>query len=253
MAYNINNLSKVAKLLDDKGKYLLSDKVDNLIKVSQNLMPTLPTDYAPTSAPSTGNPFIDSMYQNMSDTAAGSQFAGGKMYDRFSPYKSKYGPTGPAVLPTITPMQLAELSKTEKGRQYLAQLQMKGGLQAAMYENLSNVGLISFGKFIEQNLAPGVSQERKQVFLNDVLPGTLTTQISNIITRFPINEWQNRLNEFSTVASGYPQYSSKINNSINSAVKSAIDNIRYHDPVQYEKIIKDPKFKPFMAKYKITI
>ena len=143
MAYNINKLFEIAKLLDTKGKYSLSDKVDNFIKTSQSLLPTLPSEYQPTSSPVTGNPFIDSMFQNMSDTAAGSQFAGGGMYDRFSPYKSKMGPNAPGILPTITPAQLAELSKTEKGREYLAQMQLRGGLKATNYENLSN-DLLSF-------------------------------------------------------------------------------------------------------------
>ena len=45
MAYNINKLFEIAKLLDTKGKYSLSDKVDNFIKTSQSLLPTLPSEY----------------------------------------------------------------------------------------------------------------------------------------------------------------------------------------------------------------
>ena len=253
MAYNINKLFEIAKLLDTKGKYSLSDKVDNFIKTSQSLLPTLPSVYQPTSSPVTGNPFIDSMFQNMSDTAAGSQFAGGGMYDRFSPYKSKMGPNAPGILPTITPAQLAELSKTEKGREYLAQMQLRGGLKATNYENLSNAGLTSFAKLVDQFLNPGVAKEVQQSFLNDTFPGALTGQLSNILTRFPINEWLMRLNPFYNLASKYPQHSAKITQSINTAAKSALENLRYHDPVQYEKIIKDPKFKPFQAKFNFNI
>jgi hypothetical protein len=249
MAYNINNLTKIAKILDQNGKYALSDKIESLMKTSQNLLSTLPGDYEPTGAPRTGNPLIDSMYQNMSDTAAGSQFAGGGMYDRFSPYKSKYGPEGPGILPTLTPVQFAELSKTEKGRAYLAQMQLAGGMKAQQFMNLSNVGFISFGKFIAQNLAPGVSRERKQEFVNSVLPGTIKGQVANLLTRFSINEWQPRLDEFSNVANSAPDYSSEIKNLINESVKSALDNLRYQDPTNYAKIIADPKYKQFAKKY----
>lgn len=249
MASNINKLTKIASILDQKGKYALSDKIEKIIKVSQNLMPTLPTEYEQTYAPRTGNPLIDSMYQNMSDTAAGSQFAGGGMYDRFSPYRSKYGPAGPGVLPTLTPAQLAELSKTEKGRAYLAQMQLSGAMKAQQFMNLSNVGFVSFGKFIAQNLAPGVAQERKQEFVNNILPGTISGQVSNLLTRFPINEWQPRLDEFYKVANSVPEYSSQLKNMINQSVRSALENLRYQDPSNYSKIKADPKYKDFAKKF----
>ena len=38
MTSNISNLTKIAQLLDHKGHYNLSDKIENLIKTSQNLM-----------------------------------------------------------------------------------------------------------------------------------------------------------------------------------------------------------------------
>jgi hypothetical protein len=189
------------------------------------------------------------MFQNMSDTAAGSQFAGGKMFDRFSPFKSDIGPEGPAILPTLTPAQFAELSKTEKGRAYLAQMQLSGGMKAQNFMNLSNVGLMSFGKFIAQNLAPGVAEERKQQFVNTVLPGTISTQVSNLLTRMPINQWQPKLDEFYAVANEYPNYSSQLKNTINQSVKSALQNLRYQDPTNYQKIITDPKYKQFAQKY----
>jgi hypothetical protein len=249
MASNINKLTKIASILDQKGKYALSDKIENLIKTSQNLLPTLPGEYEATGAPRTGNPLIDAMYENMSDTAAGSGFAGGGMYDRFSPYKSKYGPTGPAILPTLTPAQLAELSKTEKGRAYLAQMQLSGGMKAQQFMNLSNVGFVSFGKFVAQNLAPGVAKERKQEFVNNILPGTISGQVSNLLTRFPVNEWQPRLDEFYRVANSVPDYSSQLKNMTNQAVKSALQNLKYQDADYYAKIVKDPKYKQFATKY----
>jgi hypothetical protein len=249
MASNLNKLAKIAQLLDQQGKYALSDKVENLIKTSQNLLSTLPGDYQTTGSPITGNPLIDSIFQNMSDTAAGSGFAGGKMYDRFSPYKSKFGPEGPGILPTLTPAQFAELSKTEKGRKYLTQMQLSGGLKAQEFMNLSNVGFVSFGKFIAQNLAPGVSRERKQEFVNNILPGTMSTQVSNLLTRLPISQWEPKLNEFYSVANEYPEYSSQLRSMINSSVKSALGNLKYQDNSNYLKIIADPKYKPFANKY----
>jgi hypothetical protein len=249
MTSNINKLTRIANYLDQKGKYALSDQVENLIKTSQNMLPTLPGDYESTGAPQTGNPLIDGMYKNMSDTAAGSQFAGGEMYDRFSPFKSKFGPEGPSILPTLTPAQFAELSKTEKGRKYLAQMQLSSGMKAQNFMNLSNVGFASFGKFVAQNLAPGVANERKQEFVNNILPGTIGTQVSNLLTRFPLYEWQPRLDEFFKIANSVPDYSSQLKNMINQSVKSALQNLKYQDSAQYSKIVKDPKFKDFSNKF----
>ena len=251
MAFNINKLSKIAKLLDQEGKYALSDKIDNLIKTSQSMLPTLPGNYETTFMPRTGNPFIDGLFTNMSDSAAGSQFAGGGMFDRFSPFKSDIGPKGPGILPTLSPSQFAELSKTEKGRKYLAQLSLSGGNKALEFENQSNVGFASFGKFRAQNLAAGVAQERKQEFINSVLPGTITAQVANLLTRKPIYEWQPRLNEFFQVANSVPDYSSQIKSMINNSVKSAIQNLKYQDPNNYSKIVKDPKYKDFSNKYNV--
>lgn len=249
MASNLSKLTKIANYLDQKGKYALSDKVENLIKTSQNLLPTLPGEYETTGAPRTGNPLIDGLFANMSDTAAGSMFAGGDMYDRFSPYKSKYGPEGPAILQTLTPAQFAEFSKTEKGRKYLAQMQLSSGNKAQNFMNLSNVGFASFGKFVAQNLAPGVAQERKQEFVNNVLPGTISTQVSNLLTRLPVYEWQPRLDEFFKIANSVPDYSSQLKNMINQSVKSALLNLKYQDSEYYAKIVKDPKYNTFSNKY----
>jgi hypothetical protein len=249
MASNLNKLTKIARYLDQRGKYALSDKVENLIRTSQNLLPKTPSEYDPTGAPKTGNPLIDAMFENMSDTAAGSMFAGGEMYDRFSPYKSKYGPEGPSILPTLTPEQFAELSKTEKGRKYLAQMQLSSGLKAQEFMNLSNVGFASFGKFISQNLAPGVAQERKQEFVNNILPGTISAQVSNLLTRLPINQWQPRLDEFFKVANSVPDYSSQLKNMINQSVKSALKNLKYQDSKYYDKVVTDPKYQQFSSKY----
>ena len=249
MASNLSKLTKVANYFDQKGKYALSDKVDNLIKTSQNLLPTLPGEYEATGPPRTGNPLIDGMFENISDTAAGSMFAGGDMYDRFSPFKSKYGPEGASILPTLTPAQFAEFSKTEKGRKYLTQMQLSSGMKAQNFMNLSNVGFASFGKFVAQNLAPGVAKERKQEFVNNILPGTISTQVSNLLTKFPIYEWQPRLNEFYSTANSVPDYSSQLKNMINQSVKSALQNLKYQDSAQYSKIVKDPKFKDFSNKF----
>ena len=250
MASNLNKLTKVANYLDQKGKYALADMIEKLIKTSQeNLLSKTPSELDPTGAPRTGNPLIDSIFQNMSDSAAGSMFAGGGMYDRFSPYRSKYGPEGPAILPTFSPTEFAELSKTEKGRKYLAQMQLSGANKALEFSNLNNLGIISFADVIKKNLSPGVAQERKQEFLNNVLPGTFGTQIANLLTRFPIYQWQPRLDEFFNIANSVPEYSSQMKSMINQSVKSALQNLKYQDSAQYTKIIKDPKYKDFSDKY----
>jgi hypothetical protein len=70
-----------------------------------------------------------------------------------------------------------------------------------------------------------------------------------LLTRFPINEWQPRLDEFLKVYNTVPDYSSQLRNMINQSVKSALDNLRYQDPANYAKIIADPKYKPFAKKY----
>jgi hypothetical protein len=248
MTSNISKFIKIANYLDQQGKYALSDKIEHLIKTSQNLLPTLPGSYEATGAPRTGNPLIDAMYQNMSDTAAGSGFAGGGMYDMKSPFRSETGPSGPSVLPTLTPAQFAELSQTEAGRKYLAHLSLSGGLKAQEYMNLSNVGFISLGKFIAQNLAPGVPKERKQQFLNTVLPGTITTQFANLLTRTPINQWDSKLKDFFNTANSDTEYTNEIRKLMGNAKKSALENLKYQDATYYNRIISDPKYKEFSDK-----
>ena len=248
MTSNISNLTKIAELLDRNGRYKFADKLENLIKISQNYMPELFSDAIFTPAPRTGNPLIDSMFQNMSDTAAGSGFAGGGMYDMTSPYKSKYGPEGPTLLPTLSPKKLSELLKTEAGRKYVAQLQLQGALKAQQSQNLSNQGFISFAKFVSQNLAPGVSRERKQEFLNNLLPGFVKGQIANILTRQPVYQWAPKLDEFYAVANSTGEFSSQIKNAINQAKKEAIDNLKYQDVAYYNRLVKDPKFQQFQNK-----
>ncbi len=250
MAFNINKLSKIAKLLDQEGKYALSDKIDNLIKTSQSMLPTLPGEYEATGI-DTGHPLLNAMLRNMGDSASGSMFAGGEMFDKDAPFKSKYGPKGPSILPTLTPSQFAEFSKTEEGRKYLAQMQLQSGMKAQNFMNLSNVGFASFGKFIAQNLAPGVAQDRKQEFVNNILPGSISSILSNLLTRFPINEWQPRLDEMFSIANSVPDYSFKIKSTINQAVRSALQNLKYQDSKQYSKIVKDPKYKDFSNKYNV--
>ena len=240
---NINNLTKIAKIFDQKGKYALSDKIDNLIKTSQNLLPTMPGDYSPTGAPPSKNPFIRSMWDNLEDTALFGE-------NRFSPYRSEHGPEGPAVFPTLSPTQFMELSKTEAGRKYIAQMQLSSGLKAQNYINLSNEGFINFRRFLELNLAEGVGQERKQEFLN-TLPGTMAAQVANLLTSFPVGEWQSRLDELYTTAKKTPQYANEIKNMIDIAVTQALQNLKYQNIKKYSNIVADPKYKQFAQKYNV--
>jgi hypothetical protein len=249
MASNLSKLTKVANYFDQQGKYALADKVENLIKTSQiNSFSTLPGDYEATGI-DTGHPLLNAMLRNLGDSASGSMFAGGEMFDKNAPFRSKYGPKGPSILPTLTPTQFAEFSKTEEGRKYLAQMQLQSGMKAQNFMNQSNVGFASFGKFIAQNLAPGVAQDRKQEFVNNILPGSISSILSNLLTRFPINEWQPRLDEMLSIANTVPDYSSQIKNMINQSVKSALQNLKYQDAQQYTKIVKDPKYKQFSDKF----
>ena len=223
MASNLNKLTKVASILDQSGNYKLSDKIDNLIKISQNLMPELPSQYRSTGPIDTGNKILNSVLSNMSDSAAGNVIAGGDMFDMTSPFKSKYGPAGPAVLKTFTPTQFAELMKTEEGRKYVAQQQLLSGMKAQNFMNLSNVGLASLGKFISQQLAPGVEKGRKQEFLNNILPSTISDQVANVLSKFPINQWEGRLKEFYNAANQSPEYSNQIKSLVDQSVKSTLN------------------------------
>jgi hypothetical protein len=158
MALNLSKLTKIASYFDQQGKYALADKVENLIKTSQNLLPTLPGEYEPTGAPRTGNPLIDGLFQNMSDTAAGSMFAGLDMFDRFSPFKSKYGPEGASILPTLTPAQFAELNKNkpklEAGKLILSAPATNPGLEKVFKD------LCQFGVFEGNTAVPAPGGSR---------------------------------------------------------------------------------------------
>lgn len=246
MASNLNKLVKIAEILDNSGNFAVSDKIDNLIKTSQNLFGTMPGDFEPTSAPQTGHRLIDMQFEDMGD-AAGSLF--GEF--RFSPYKSNYGPSGPKVLPTLTPAQFAELAKTERGRRYIAQMQMSGALEGANYMNLSNEGIRNIRQFVKMNLSTGVSRERQQEFLNNILPTTMKDQIARVLQTFPVNQWSGRIAEFTSLANEVPQYSNQIKNLVNNAVKSALGSMKRSNEEQYNKIALDPKFKDFSNKFSV--
>ena len=76
----------------------------------------------------------------------------------------------------------------------------------------------------------------------------MTTQLANLLTRMPINQWESKLKEFENAANSNPGYTSEISKMINNAKKAAMQNIRYQDPQYYDRIVKDPKYKDFSSK-----
>jgi len=238
------NLIKIASILDKSGKYILSDKIDSLIKTSQ--FAALPSQYKETTVRS-GNPLIDSALSDLKNSTFGYQLAGGQ-YDMSAPGKFT-GPNAPAVLKTLTPTQQAELERTNP--ELLAKYYLESNLQAQQYLATSNAGLAGIGRLISQWLNPNVPAQRRQSFISSVLPGTLSSIVGNEIINRPVKEWDMRLGELSKAANLAPNYSQDISKMINNALKTGIESIKFNNPAYYKQLQADKTFQNIAKRLRI--
>lgn len=248
---NIQKIIKISQVLDNLGFYDKADKFDKFVKIAQ--FAKMPSQYEATEAPQTGNPLIDAAFKNLSNSAFGYQLAGERQYDRKSPYKSEFGPSGPAILPTLTPSQFAQMEK--EGRfQELFDLQMYGGMQAQNYLAMSNENLIGLSTLISQYANPKVSENVRKSFFMYVLPGAISNMVSQDLESRPLSQWAQRLKEFETVLTkSAPNQLSLIKDSIKQSLNKIIRNKTYTNKAAFDTFSKDPQFKSVMKQYDVDL
>jgi len=241
----INNLIKVAKKLDESGNFKLSDKIDNLIKISQAVGIQTPVNYKsvrPIDTPATG------FFQNLGDTSFGYYLAGGQ-YDAQAPGKFS-GPNAPLVQTTLTPTQYAEMERNNP--EGLARIQMLEGLRAQQYLAESGATFANLGRIISQWLGPDVPSQRQEAFKSFVLPNVMSSTISTILSNYPVSQWEKKLDDLeNTAIQTSPRHASVISDAIKVAVKKTLEEIKFRNAAKYKDLIKSPQYRTFASTYNI--
>jgi hypothetical protein len=246
---NIDKIIRISEFLDKKGIYKEADKLDALVKVAQYV--SLPSGYRPTET-SSGNPFIDNLTKGLEGSSFGYQAAGNNQYNMTGAYKSKYGPEGPLVLPTLTPAQQAKM-EAEGRYQDIANIMMRGGFQVENYLRNTNDKLIGLSTLMRQYNQSNVSPEyKKQFFAN--MPSTAASLAMQDLSVKPLSEWDDRINEYMEIVSKEAApYLANFKQSIKQALTQRALDIRYKNPSQYAALLKDKNWKALSVKFGVNL
>jgi hypothetical protein len=242
---------KISNFLDKLGFYAQADKLDQFVKIAQYAR--MPSQYEPTGMPQTNNPLIDSALSNLGQSAFGYELAGGRQYKRDSPYKSDIGPTGPAILPTLSPTEFAKME--QEGRfQDIFDIQLQGGMQAQNYLAQSNENLIGLSTVISQYADPKVNENVRQSFFQNVLPGTISRLIAQDLEVRPFTQWSQRLEEYLNIlGKSAPNQISQIKSSISSAFKTILRNKAFENQTVANQLKNDPRWKSLSEKLDLDL
>jgi hypothetical protein len=227
---NVNSLFKLANLLDKKGKYGLSDKLDNLVKLSQ-FSPT-PTELPTTQIdlPESLRPFLDP------STFKDSTFVNKNIMRQIdAPYASKFGPDTPLIFQTLSPVQYAELERTGKLQQIL-DIQSAQGAAALRYLASTGADIQGLGALIGQwSKAPN---QNNKVIVENAIATTASQAVVDAISavtinrnKFNFNEWQMKLNEITPQINRYPPALSRsIMQGIHTGLRRVINKLSTQNP-----------------------
>lgn len=237
---------KVCNDLDKSGFYKSSDKLEQLVKISQGLYgamenPTpLLSDVGTTNLPYTGNKLIDSFLGNMSDSAMGREFAGGRMFDPTAPYEGP-GPDSPF----IAPYQPTATEQRDMDPDVLLELTKENAQQAANY--------------ISQIYEPFAQLNALQTygFNSDILDSTLSTFGANVSRQLmskPLETWPQIIDQMvrKTRETSPPQALSRIQDTIKKALSDVVRNSKL-DTTFADKLKKSPAVQKLLRDYSITV
>jgi hypothetical protein len=242
---NIDKIIQISEFLDKQGIHKEADKLDTLVKVAQYV--TLPSGYKEKSI-ETGNTLLDSMFKNLSQTSMGNYFADGRQYDLSGAYKSKFGPSGPLVLPTLTPTQQAKMEQ-EGNYEGITKIMSRGGMQLEAYSRLGNERLIGLATLLSQYNQPNVTPQMKKEFFS-FFPKTVSRMITQDLSVRPLNQWDARINEYMTVLGKHAfAYMANFKDAIREALTDRAAEINYQNPSQHVKLLKDKDWKALASKY----
>ena len=227
---NVNNLFRLANFLDKNGKYKLSDKLDNLVKLSQfSPSPTeLPTTQI--DLPENLRAFLDP------STFKDSTFVNKNIMRQIeAPYASEFGPDTPLIFQTLTPVMYAELEKTGKLQQIL-DIQSAQGAAALRYLASTGADIQGLGALIGQwSQAPN---QNNKVVIENAIASSVGTAVVDALTavttnrnRINFNEWQMRLNEIAPQINRYPPALARsIMQGINTGLRRQLKRLETQNP-----------------------
>ena len=237
---------KVCNDLDKSGFYKSSDKLEQLVKISQGLYgamenPTpLLSDVGTTNLPYTGNKAIDSFLTNISDSAIGRELAGGRMFDPTAPYEGP-GPDSPF----IAPYQPTATEQRDMDPDVLLELTKENAQQAANY--------------ISQIYEPFAQLNALQTygFNSDILDSTLSTFGANVSRQLmskPLETWPQIIDQMvrKTRETSPPQALSRIQDTIKKALSDVVRNSKL-DTTFADKLKKSPAVQKLLRDYSITV
>ena len=242
---------KVSNFLDKLGLYAQADKIDQFIKIAQ--FAKMPSQYEPTGRIRTNNPLIDTALTNLSDSAFGYELAGQRQFKKDSPYKSEFGPSGPLILPTLTPTQFAKME--QEGRfQDIFDLQLEGGMRAQNYMALSNENLISLSTVISQYADPRVNKNVRETFFKNVLPITISRMVAQDLEVRPFTQWSSRINEFlGILGKSAPTQMSVIRQAVSKALNTVLENRAFNNETTANQMKEDPRWKALSEQLDINL
>ena len=226
----VNNILRVASHLDSKGKYLLADKIFNLLKVSQ-FSPT------PTQLPTTQIDLPDNLRAFLSpETFKDSIFVNkNTMRQMDAPYTSQFGPNTPLVFNTITPTQYAELERSGQ-LQKILDIQSAQGAAALKYLASTGADVQGLGALIGQwSKAPN---QNNKVIVENAISTSVSQAVVDAISattisrnKFNFNEWQMKLNEITGQINRYPvPLARAIMQGINTGLRRQLNKLSTQNP-----------------------
>lgn len=237
---------KVCNDLDKSGFYKSSDKLEQLVKISQGLYgvmenPTpLLSDVGQTNLPYTGNKLVDSFLTNISDSAIGREFTGGRMFDPTAPYEGP-GPDSPF----IAPYQPTATEQRDMDPDVLLELTKENAQQAANY--------------ISQIYEPFAQLNALQTygFNSKILDSTLSTFGANVSRQLmskPLETWPQIIDQMvrKTRETSPPQAVTRIEDTIKKALSDVVRNSKL-DNAFADRLKKSPAVQKLLRDYSIPV
>lgn len=219
---NIKKIAKIAKDLDKSGKYILADKIDNFIKLSQNVL-------NPGMMPSKRfQPNLPGFFGNalsLEGLTQGSQglnlMPDASFVDPFksSVYRGRGSEKGYVQSDYITPEEFARLSKTQAGREEIKQRAADEAKRQTAYLGNLPSGAEQMIQVMSNFLQSGLDESSMNDVVNNFKPAIIKTLENNFSNVDP-STWENISSNFRQ--SLPTQFSGFADEFIKSALKGAV-------------------------------
>ena len=219
---NIRKIAKIAKDLDKSGKYILADKVDEYIKISQNVVNPgmMPTRRMDSRLP---GPFGNAL--SLEGLTQGSQglnlMPDASFVDPFKSgiYRGKGNEQGYVQTDYISPEEFARLSKTQAGREQIKQRAFEEAERQTKFLGNLPSGAEQMIQVMSNFLQSGLDDATMNDVVNNFKPAIIKTLENNYSNVDP-SSWNNISLSFRQ--SMPPQFAGFVDEFINSALKGAV-------------------------------